>query len=306
MRRFAPALVTSLAAFVVVATASRAAHADDCPAGSWFCQPAPPPAAAQPQAAPASAPTPGTMTTTTTTTTTTTHLPPPLPPPQAAPPQTIPLPPREEPRVIPLPPPREAVPPPPPTVVVHDHSPTPIGVKNQWGLSLHGGGLILGSKSNDAAGMGMLGGGLRIRPTPYFALEGDLDLAAGRDYYARTRSEAALSVNGMVFLNPRDRVQFYLLGGFGWSAATVREDGTSNVTLANGEKRDFTYFGVQAGAGLEWRLSQGFALNGDVRGIIRGRTDDNRNSQPEFVDNNGRSTNTSGAGLVTLGMTIYF
>jgi hypothetical protein len=70
---------------------------------------------------------------------------------------------------------------------------------------------------------------------------------------------------------------------------------------------DYSYFGAQAGIGLELRLSRHFAINGDVRGFIRGRIDDQAQYSPEFVNTTtGQTTNTSGGGLLTLGMTFYF
>jgi hypothetical protein len=54
-------------------------------------------------------------------------------------------------------------------------------------------------------------------------------------------------------------------------------------------------------------VSKHFALNADLRGFIRGRVDDNTHYRPEFFDPaTGKSTNTSGGGLITGGMTFYF
>ena len=60
------------------------------------------------------------------------------------------------------------------------------------------------------------------------------------------------------------------------------------------------------GAGVEFRASRTVAFNIDVRGFIRGRTDGDAATQPEFTDGQGRTTNTSGGALVTAGMTFYF
>ena len=57
---------------------------------------------------------------------------------------------------------------------------------------------------------------------------------------------------------------------------------------------------------MEFRVSRALALNLDVRGIIRGRTDSYAKTQPEFTDSQGRTTNTSGGAVVTGGMTFYF
>ena len=95
-------------------------------------------------------------------------------------------------------------------------------------------------------------------------------------------------------------MQLYFLAGFGWSGATV----TDNAT---GDQANYSYFGGQAGGGLEFRLGRHFALNADVRGFIRGRTDAGAQMAPEYVDpQTGRTTNTSGGGIITGGMTFYF
>jgi hypothetical protein len=94
----------------------------------------------------------------------------------------------------------------------------------------------------------------------------------------------------------------YLLAGFGWSWAHVESDRTGMQP-----ESDYRYFGGQIGAGLEFRVAKHFALNADVRGFIRGRTDEQAQYQPEFTDpSTGRTTNTSGGGIVTAGMTFYF
>jgi opacity protein-like surface antigen len=151
----------------------------------------------------------------------------------------------------------------------------------------------------------MAGGGfgLRYKPNPHFGIETTLDLLGGTDYQNDSRTETAFTVNGLIFLNPRSRAQIYLLAGFGWSGAHV----TCNSSACGGQLDEhYTYFGGQAGAGLELRLSRVIALNGDVRGFIRTRIDDLSQSQPEFTDQYGRTTNTSAGALFTGGMTIYF
>ena len=122
------------------------------------------------------------------------------------------------------------------------------------------------------------------------------------------RSESAFTINGLVFLNPRSRAQVYLLGGFGWAGARVYND---NTTLQAGyyypQETHYGYFGGQAGGGLEFRVAKHFALNLDLRGFVRGRIDENAQAQPEFRDPvTGRTTNTSGGGIITGGMTVYF
>ena len=43
-----------------------------------------------------------------------------------------------------------------------------------------------------------------------------------------------------------------------------------------------------------------------ARGFVRGRIDDNKREYPEFVDSNGRTTNTSGGGIFQGGLTFYW
>jgi Outer membrane protein beta-barrel domain len=207
------------------------------------------------------------------------------------------------------PPPVVVYQPPPPTVVVQPRDAPPAYYyvprkappKKQWGLNLHLAGAMMGKGRDDNARMGMVGLGLRFRPIPQAAIEGDLDFAAGRDYNGYRRNETAFTLNGLIFLNPKNTTQVYLLGGFGWSGATAVDDrdGYDKIEYKYG------YFGVQAGIGLEFRLSKVVALNVDLRGLLRGRIDDNRRRNPEFVSN-GKSTNTSGAGLLQGGLTFYW
>jgi hypothetical protein len=147
--------------------------------------------------------------------------------------------------------------------------------------------------------MGGAGLGLRYKPVRTFGIESDIDFVGGHDYQGDSRSETAFSFNGLIFLNPRSRAQFYLLAGFGWSSAHVQND-------AQGTSASYSYFGGQGGIGLEVRLSRSLAFNVDVRGFIRSRTDGLAQTQPEFTDQYGRTTNTSGGGLFTGGMTLYF
>lgn len=208
------------------------------------------------------------------------------------------------------PPPVVVYQPPPPVVVVqardapppYAYVPLKAPPKKEWGLNVHIGGAMMGKGRDDNAGMGLAGLGLRYRPVPHFAIEGDIDLAGGRDYNGNRRSETALALNGLVFVNPRSTTQLYFLGGFGWSGAHVVDDRDGF------DKNDyrFSYFGAQAGVGLEFRLSRSIALNVDLRGLIRGRIDENRRQTPEFVSGDGQSTNVSGAGLLTGGLTVYW
>ena len=209
----------------------------------------------------------------------------------------------------PPPPPVVVYQPPPPVVVMKPEAPPPYEYapppseafrnRPQWGLNLHLEGATIGHGSGGDASMGGAGLGLRLRANPYFAVETDVDFVGGQDYQGDNRSEAALTFNGLLFLNPRSHVQLFLLAGFGWSGAHVTKDATSLDA-------HYGYFGGQLGGGLEFRVSRNFALDIDLRGFIRGRTDDLAQRQPEFTAADGRTTNTSGGGLITGGMTIYF
>lgn len=208
------------------------------------------------------------------------------------------------------PPPVVVYQPPPPTVVVQPRDAPPpyyyvprkAPPKKEWGLNLHIGGAMMGKGRDDNAGMLLTGVGLRFRPLPQAAIEGVLDFAGGRDYNGYQRQETAFALNGLIFLNPKNSTQVYLLGGFGRSWAWATDDRSA----ASRSKFTYDYFGVQAGVGLEFRLSKAVALNVDLRGLIRGRIDDGKRVNPEFVSSDGRKTNTSGAGLLTGGITFYW
>ena len=272
--RFAQKLLLALpiaCAFALpVATNAHAQGEKDCAPGSWFCgETAPPPAGANKDLQPLPSDGKG------------------APPPPVVvyqpPPTTVIVQPREAPPAYYYVP-RHAVP------------------RREWGINLHVGGLMLGKGRDDNSGMAMVGLGLRFRPAPAFAIEADLDFAGGRDYNGYRRKETAFAFNGLVFLNPKSKTQVYLLGGFGWSGATAVDDrGGYDST-----EYKYGYFGGQAGIGLEFRLSKVVALNFDMRGFIRGRIDDNKRDYPEFIDSNGRTTNTSGGGIFQGGLTFYW
>ncbi len=270
----APVVLLLLA---VPATAHAQGENKDCAPGSWFCGETQPPANGGK----------GDLQ--------------PLPPGDAKPAESKPSSP---------PPPVVVYQPPPSTVVVQPREAPPAYYyvprqaqpRKEWGLNLHVGGLMMGKGVDGNAGMGLAGLGLRFRPLPAAALEADLDFAGGRDYNGFRRSETALSFNGLVFVNPKNKTQLYFLAGFGWSGAKAVDDRAGYDQT----EYHYGYFGVQTGIGVEFRLSKVVALNFDLRGFMRGRVDDNRRNYPEFVDGNGRSTNTSGGGLLQGGLTFYW
>jgi len=244
-----------------------------------------------------------------------------------------PLPPPQQPVVV-APPPVVVQPQTPvqPPVVVYQPAPPPVVVLRQpppdyryyyvrrpvqnvipdheWGLNLRLDGAFMDSRPNRNGGaLGGFGAGLRYKPAPWFGVEAGADFVIGRDYNDYARNETAFTLNGLFFLNPRSRAQVYLLAGFGWSVANVTNDtyATPNETVAPGDTASYHYFGGQAGIGLEYRMTRNLALNVDLRGFIRGRTDDNATAAPEFVDPaTGKTTNTSGGLLMTGGLTFYF
>ena len=65
--------------------------------------------------------------------------------------------------------------------------------------------------------------------------------------------------NGLFFLNPRSRAQIYLLAGFGWSGAHSQSDPSTASGDASFDQH-YSYFGGQAGVGLELRLTRVLAL----------------------------------------------
>jgi len=309
-------LSTLVSAVVVGLSAPALAQDANCPPGAWFCEDTP--VEAPPTAAPAPAEKPAE-----TPAAKDTKPPPPngrgavvIPPPagKAAPPPVVvyqPVPNAPPPQVIIVSPgaprPRVVYPVPPPP-------PKRPPWRPEWGLNLRLEGVAMAHEgAAEDAGMGGIGIGLRYRPVPAFAIEGDLDLIGGTDYNGFERAEVPLAFNGLLFVNPRSRVQFYFIGGFHVAWAKVRSDQASPLLTRNTEDNDgwgdyeqeYSYFGGQLGIGLEFRLSRRVALDIDLIGFFRGRTDDG--DLPEFVDwDTGRTTNSSGGGLFRGGVSFYW
>ncbi len=252
-----------------------AAAQSDCPPGDWFCEPAPKPASTTPNAE------------------------------LQEPNQTVQRPVPQVPWHPPPPPPPSidlSVPPPPPPIERSRQRP--------WALRTHLLLPIVGSGAASNYGMAGIGVGGRARPDRAVALDLTLDSLGGTDYVGHRRDELAINFATTVFFNPRDPVQGFFLAGLGWSRADVSYKNT--VTSLGGTQSTqindtYYYFGMFAGIGIEWRLNSHFSLDFAVLGLLRGRTDSKADDNPEFVDPRTKlATNSSGAGLLRLGLNYYF
>jgi hypothetical protein len=186
----------------------------------------------------------------------------------------------------------------PPTVVVIKHTPIqqpppkpPEPVDRDRKVGLH---FDVGGTFGPQVLMGGFSGALRFRPKQHIGLDLGSGYFAGSDYQGFYRTEVPVTANMLFFVNPQHKLQVYFLLGPGLSFGRVD-------TFY--EVRRMTYVGGQAGLGLELRLAKAFALNTDVRGVLRYRVDGD--PRPEFVDG-GRSTDTSGGAVLTFGATFYF
>lgn len=319
MRRCLTQVAIASAAFSLSlpAFAQSAERKQGCPPGSWFCVEADVSVAPPPQAQPPQRQQPQAQ------------------PPQEAPPVIVDEPAPAEPapqvvhrrrrQVIVY----QDVPAPPPQVIIVTPGysggygynrpaprplPRPAARKYKWhpefGLNLRVAGLAMGHTNGraDSAGMGGVGLSLRYRPVPAFAFDLGADIMAGNDYNGFQRVEVPLSLNGLIYVNPRSRAQFYLIGGAHLSRASVRSDIPApqlSLTRDGDYGTKYTYFGGQGGAGLEVRASRHVAINLDVLGFVRKRIDDGR--APEFIDyDTGKTTNTSGGALIRGGLTFWF
>ncbi len=211
------------------------------------------------------------------------------PPASTSPPTLPPLPRAEEPQALPQPQLYEQPPPPPP--------PPQRVRRTQWGVQFRVEGVPMGRDAPSNARMGGLGGSVRPRIGPYFAFDVGLDFLWGHDFNGDERSETVFSVNPMVFVNPRHRVQLYLLGGFLVSSARVK--------YGYGGETRYRHIGVDGGAGLEFRFWRRFAIDADVLAFVRSRTD--ISPYPEYVDPaTGRYTDTSAGAVLRLGLVHYW
>ncbi len=184
------------------------------------------------------------------------------------------------------------------TTVRRERRPTNFGAHPQFA----------GVLGNDVS-MGGFRMGFRFRPrNGHFALEVNGGFFTGSDYNGLNRSEFSFGLNTYFFFNPQHRVQFYGVLGIGGS--TGHAEGYDRYTSEYRYDDGFGHFNGEGGLGLEWRISRWFALNVDVRGLIRHRF--SGDGQAEFVERDefgtptGRETNASGGAIVNGGATFYF
>jgi hypothetical protein len=179
--------------------------------------------------------------------------------------------------------------------------------RKEYGVNLHGNLALFGDADGaDSTGMAGVGAAFRFRPHPMFGIDLGLEFLGGDDWNGNRRSERAFVGNALWFVNPRDRLQVYALGGFGLGSASVDVERLGGEAVLPYET-SYSYIGLQVGLGLEWRMTRRFALGTDALLFVRGRSDDDRRSDPEFVDPETHLvTNASAFGLWRLGITYYF
>lgn len=182
---------------------------------------------------------------------------------------------------------------PPTVIVVKQRAPTPPPPpkKRERKVGLHA---DFGGTFGPQVTMGGFSGALRFRPKEHIGIDLGSGYFVGNDYLGFYRREIPVTANMLFFINPQHKLQVYFLLGPGMTIG--------HVELPT-EVRRMIHVGGQAGMGLELRLAPAFALNFDVRGVLRHRVDND--PRPEFFDGT-RSTNTSGGAMLTFGATFYF
>ncbi|MBI4705143.1 MAG: hypothetical protein HY744_28890 [Deltaproteobacteria bacterium] len=180
----------------------------------------------------------------------------------------------------------------------------------EWGMNLRIDGVLMPRFRGDVHDSGMVGLGLslRYRPIPHFAIDASSDFVGGVDANGFDRQELPLSLGAMLFANPRDPVQFYAFGGVGWAFARVFAEHAQTQLADDGLADEYSYFGGQAGIGVEFRVSPLVGLNIDGLAFMRTRTDSDADGKyPEFLDErSGERSNTSVAGMVRAGVTFWW
>ncbi|MBM4374947.1 MAG: hypothetical protein FJ095_07665 [Deltaproteobacteria bacterium] len=179
----------------------------------------------------------------------------------------------------------------------------------RWGIAARGVGAYM-SRNGVAAstsGVGGIGGSLRYRPILPVALDLGIDVFGGIDANGWARREVPLSASALVYLNPKSRAQFYLVGGVSYTFAAVQ----SNVALENlagGTYDEYNYAGLHAGLGFEFRLSTAIGFHLEALGVGRTRVDSDGNGRfTEYYDpQTGLASNTSALGLGRAGVSIWW
>ena len=179
--------------------------------------------------------------------------------------------------------------------------------RSEWGLNLRAEGAIQGNGSafDPADGGGRHRPSLPPRARRSPSRRPSISSAAATTT-TTVRNETEFTVNALVFVNPRSRVQLYFLAGLGGSWANVTR--TARAGYPNGSRTSYTYFGGQAGAGLEFRIAKHFAMNLDARAFIRSRTDSDGGelARVRELPARGRRRTRRTAASSPAGMTFYF
>jgi hypothetical protein len=203
-------------------------------------------------------------------------------------------------------------PPQPRPMYVYAQPPQQSWGASRLGLDLRGDGAtgIGADKLGRAYGAGGAGIGLRYRVAPHFGLEAGVDVLAGRDYNDHQSVEVIGTFGGLVYVNPRSRVQLYLSGGglvdhahTPGSAGTSPQVEADLYTPAASQVPSYTHVGGYGGLGLEMFATRRLAFHIDAKGFVRQHVG---GDAPEFTDAAGHSTNTSGGVVGQVGMLFYF
>jgi hypothetical protein len=179
----------------------------------------------------------------------------------------------------------------------------------RWGVAVRGVGAYMGRNgvAGSTAGVGGIGGSLRYRPLLPVAIDLGVDVIGGIDPNGWARREVPLSASALVYLNPKSRTQFYLVGGVNYTFAAVQ----SNVALENlagGSYDEYNYAGLHGGLGFEFRLSTAIGFHLEALGVGRTRVDKDGDGRfPEYYDpRTGLASNTSALGLGRAGVSIWW
>jgi hypothetical protein len=178
--------------------------------------------------------------------------------------------------------------------------------RSELGLNVHFGIGLFGPGASDKAALGGAGLAFRYRPLPFFALDLGFEIFGGTDYNGNSRGEQAFVTNGVLFVNPQDRVQAYVLAGFNVGGAQARIESLGEHPVP-AHDASYTYLGAQGGIGVEWRFAEYTALAGDFQLFTRTRLDSEPYGEPEYEDSSTHLvTNGSGGGVFRVGASFYF